>query len=132
MQTRIHVQDFHGDRVVEDENQLLRVLSQRYGDDSNLFTLSDESVAYPWLNAFVRKDLAVLYYLPTEQEMLASVGNVECEEEALKFYDNEVGEHWLSAEQVIPWASAFTCIREFCNTLSLPAAIEWRRLHLGS
>jgi hypothetical protein len=128
MQTAIHVQDFHGDRVVDDQHQLPRVLSQRYSDDANLFTFSDKSLAYPWLYAYVRKDLAVLYYLPTAEEMFASAGDMGCDKGVMKFYDNEASVNWLPASAVISWSRALVCIEEFCSNLGRPIAIEWRRL----
>ena len=128
MQTAIHIQDFRGDRVVEDRDDLLRVLAQRYSNDANLFTLSSASLEYPWLNAYVRKEQSVLYYLPSEGEMFASAGELECDEEVMKFYDNETSVNWLPASHVIPWSNALACIEMFCEDFGLPNVVEWHRL----
>jgi hypothetical protein len=128
MQTAIHVQDFHGDRIVEDKEHLLQVLDRRSSQDANLFTLSSASLEYPWLNVYVRNGLAVLYYLPSEDEMYASAGGPEDYEELEEFYDSETSVNWLPVGQVVSWSSALVCIERFCDDFGQSNVIGWSRL----
>jgi len=109
------------------------ILSERYGTGVNAFWLSDDAREYPTLSILVKGDLAVLHYIPVENEAgFRSVGEIAGLDETgtttFSISENAADDVIEPNAAVVPFSVALSVANEFFTSSRLPMALKWEEL----
>ena len=121
------VYDYMDTRKATSPAQLDALIARRSeGNRSAHFIVAACDAEYPCLIVYVRDEVAILYYMPTETQMWMSKGELNESAEPVEFHDEAGGGRvWLQASGVLPWCVARSCILDFARDWARPARIPW-------
>ena len=130
------VGDFDGNHSVQSVAQLELRLGARFKDDENGFGLTPDSSDYPVLHIYVRRDLAVIYYVPEDGQTgdvyVGGKMNLDPKEwTSFSITKHDAGETIdVLNESIVPFSEALEAAKEFFHSHAQerPRSIEWREL----
>lgn len=128
------VQDFGGTHSVHSTTELEGILSARFKDQLNEFSLSADSSDYPLLWIFVKGDLVAIYYIPADgQAGYVSIGgkiNLDPKKmTTFKIGGFDPGDTIdVHNEFIVSFSEALKVATEFFHSQELPRSIEWFEL----
>lgn len=124
------IRHFGGIESVTSVDELNKILSKRYGNDSNEFWITDDKQDNPCLAILVHKNLANITYFPDDITSLGfqSVGKINDlnSNEYSVFYTNTAEEEIeICNDVIITFDEALMAAIEFFYDNKMPCCIEW-------
>lgn len=120
---------------VSESADIDRVLTTRYGSGVNSFWLSDGTNLYPLMALMVTRELAYLWYTPSEDHPgfvpVGTAQGLQTGGTTTFFMDNEDVEEMIPNDQIVPFSVALVAAKEFSASMRLPQCMKWFELGKG-
>ena len=126
----MNVADINGNHSASDLSELEAILSRRRPGNFNTFWLATESGGFPLLMILVKRDLAVLHYLPVEDlPGLRSMGEVRSRELIhFSISQNSADDIQEPSDALVTLGTAWEAAKEFFASRQLPRSVKWEEL----
>jgi hypothetical protein len=128
----VNISDMKDSSDVRSIDELHRILSRRYNDGVNSFTLTPIESELPCLTVIIKNDLGTLIYIENYEHPgfvpENSANGLEPSGKTVLYYGGPTEIHETLNRQIVSSATALRAAEEFALTPTLPSSVTWTEL----